>query len=88
MTLIWRADALAAVQAALACGFGGVAILPVYPKPGAAAIRVLARGVKASRAPSTMRPGLVLADADNKPTPQAEAILRENAALPMTETND
>jgi hypothetical protein len=29
-------------------------------------------------------PGLLLADAGNKPTPQAEQILRENAALPMT----
>ncbi len=84
VTLIWRADGLADVLAALAGGFGGVAILPVYPKPGAAAIRVLARGIKASRVPLTMLPGLLLADADNKPTPQAEAILRENAALPMT----
>src|SRR5581483_3834759 len=77
VTLIWRADALADVQAALARGFGGVTILPVYPRPGAGAIRVLACGVKASRAPLTMLPGLVLADAGNKPTPQAEAILRE-----------
>ena len=85
VTLIWRADALADVQAALARDFGGVAILPVYPKPGAAPIRVLARATKASRAPLTMLPGLLLADADNKPTPQAEAILRANAPLPVIE---
>jgi tRNA1(Val) A37 N6-methylase TrmN6 len=84
VTLIWRADGVAAVLAALARDFGGVAILPVYPKPGAAAIRVLARGIKASRVPLTVLPGLLLADAGNKPSPQAEAILRENAALPMT----
>jgi tRNA1(Val) A37 N6-methylase TrmN6 len=72
------------VLAALAPGFGNVSILPVYPKPGAAAIRVLARGVKASAAPLTILPGLLLADSNNKPTPQVEAILRENAALPMT----
>jgi len=84
VTLIWRADALAEVKAALARHFGGVAIMPVYPKPGAAAIRVLARGIRASRAPLTVLPGLLLADDGNKPTPQAEAILRENAALPMT----
>jgi tRNA1(Val) A37 N6-methylase TrmN6 len=84
VTLIWRADALADVKAALAHDFGGVAIMPVYPKPGTAAIRVLACGIKASSAPLTVLPGLLLADAGNKPTPQAEQILRENAALPMT----
>lgn len=84
VTLIWRADGIADALAALARDFGGVSILPVYPKPNAAAIRVLARGIKASRAPLTVLPGLLLADGDNKPTPQAEAILRENAALPMT----
>ena len=84
VTLIWRADGVADVLAALARDFGGVSILPVYPRPGAAAIRVLARGIKASGAPLTVLPGLALADGDNKPTPQVEAILRENAALPMT----
>jgi len=85
VTLIWRADGVADVLAALARDFGGVSILPVYPRPGAAAIRVLARGIKASRAPLTVLPGLLLSDSDNKPTPQAEQILRENVALSMTE---
>ena len=83
VTLIWRADGLADVLAALARDFGAVSILPVYPKPDAPAIRVLVRAVKASRAPLTLRPGLVLAAADGTPTAQAEAILRENSALPM-----
>src|SRR6185295_10193522 len=46
LTLIWRADGLAAVLAALAEGFGGIAVLPVHPRPGAAAVRILARAVK------------------------------------------
>ena len=83
VTLIWRADGLADVLVALARDFGAVSILPVYPKPGAPAIRVLARAVKASRAPMTLQPGLVLAEADGTPTAQAEALLRENSALPM-----
>ena len=58
VTLIWRADGLADVLVALAQDFGAVSILPVYPKPDAPAIRVLARAVKASRAPLTLRPGL------------------------------
>jgi tRNA1(Val) A37 N6-methylase TrmN6 len=85
VTLIWRADGLGDVLAALARDFGAVSILPVYPKPGAPAIRVIARAVKAGRAPLTLLPGLLLAAADNKPTAQAEAILRGNSALPMTE---
>jgi tRNA1(Val) A37 N6-methylase TrmN6 len=84
VTLIWRADGVADVLAALADDFGAIAILPVHPKPGAPAIRVLARAVKGSRSPLVQLPGLVLADADGKPTAQAEAILRENSALPMT----
>jgi tRNA1(Val) A37 N6-methylase TrmN6 len=83
VTLIWRADGLADVLAGLASGFGAVSVLPVHPKPGAPAIRVLARAVKASRAPLSLLPGLVLADANNKPTPEAEAVLRGGDALPF-----
>ena len=50
-------------------GFGAVAVMPVHPKPGAAAIRVLLGAVKASRAPLAIRPGLVLARADGTPSP-------------------
>jgi tRNA1(Val) A37 N6-methylase TrmN6 len=67
--------------AALAGAFGGIEILPVHPKPGHAAIRILVQAVKASRAPLSLLPGLVLADGSGKPTPQAEAVLREGAAL-------
>jgi tRNA1(Val) A37 N6-methylase TrmN6 len=82
-TLIWRADGLDAVLAALAVGFGAVTLLPVYPKPGAPAIRVLARAIKASRAPLTLLPGFILADASGKPTAEAEAVLRGCAVLPL-----
>jgi tRNA1(Val) A37 N6-methylase TrmN6 len=81
LTLIWRADGLADVLAALAAGFGAIAIVPVYPKPQAAAIRVLVRTTKNSRAPLTVQPGLILAGNDKKPTAQAEAILRDGPPL-------
>ena len=84
LTLIWRADGLADLLAALASRFGAIAILPVYPKPGAAAIRVLVSAAKTSNAPLSLLPGLVLADSDNKPSAQAEAILRDGAALVLT----
>ena len=50
LTLIWRADALADVLSALTAEFGGIAVLPVLPRPDAPAIRVLVRAVKAATA--------------------------------------
>jgi tRNA1(Val) A37 N6-methylase TrmN6 len=83
VTLIWRADGLGDVLAAVEAGFGAVTVLPIHPKPGAPAIRVLVRGVKGSGAPLTLLAGLVLADAGNRPTAQAQAVLRDGAALVM-----
>jgi tRNA1(Val) A37 N6-methylase TrmN6 len=85
VTLIWRADGLDAVLAALADTFGAIGLLPLHPKAGVAAIRVLARAVKASRAPLSLLPGFTLADAAGKPTAEAEAVLRGNAALPLAD---
>jgi len=81
LTLIWRADSLYDVLAALAEDFGAVTVLPVHPKLQAPAIRVLVRAVKGARWPLAMLPGLVLAAADGKPTAQAEAVLRDGAVL-------
>jgi tRNA1(Val) A37 N6-methylase TrmN6 len=86
VTLIWRADDLAAVLAALAADFGATAVLPVHPKPDAPAIRVLIRAVKGSRAPLSLHPGFFLADAAAKPSAAAEAVLRAAAAIPFGET--
>jgi tRNA1(Val) A37 N6-methylase TrmN6 len=83
VTLIWRADGLDTVLAALAARFGAAAVLPVHPKPDAPAIRVLVRAVKASRAPLALLPGLFLADAGGRPSPQADAVLRDGALLPL-----
>jgi tRNA1(Val) A37 N6-methylase TrmN6 len=83
LTLIWRADGLDAVLASLAGGFGAIAVLPVHPKPDTTAVRVLVRAVKASRAPLSLLPAFVLADAQGRPTEEAEAVLREGAALPL-----
>jgi tRNA1(Val) A37 N6-methylase TrmN6 len=82
LTLIWRADALADVLAALA-PFGAVTVLPVYPRPGAAAIRVISAAVKGARFPLRVAAPLMLNEADGRPSPAAEKILREAAALPI-----
>jgi tRNA1(Val) A37 N6-methylase TrmN6 len=81
LTMIWRADGLADVLAAASADFGAATVLPIYPRPNAAAIRVLVRAVKGSHAPLALVPGLTLNDADRRPTAAAEAILRGGADL-------
>lgn len=83
LTLIWRADGLAEVLRALEGAFGGIAILPVHPKAGDPAIRILVRAVKASRAPLALLPGLALADRAGQPGGEAEAVLRGGAELAL-----
>jgi tRNA1(Val) A37 N6-methylase TrmN6 len=85
LTLIWRADGLDAVLAALADGFGGIAVLPIHPKPDVPAIRVLVRAAKDSRAPLALLRGLVLTDGNGQPTPAAEAVLRAGAVLALAD---
>jgi tRNA1(Val) A37 N6-methylase TrmN6 len=82
LTLIWRADGLADVLAAVDGGFGEVTVLPVHGRAGAPAIRVLVNARKGSRAPLKLLPGLNLNDEAGRPTEAAEAVLRGAQALP------
>jgi tRNA1(Val) A37 N6-methylase TrmN6 len=83
LSLIYRADGLDEVWAALAPAFGAIAVQLVHPKPGAAAIRILLCAIKGSAAPSRLLPGLVLNGADGRPSAEVEAVLREGVALPL-----
>jgi tRNA1(Val) A37 N6-methylase TrmN6 len=79
LTLIYRADGLADVLNAVG-DFGSIAVVPVFARPNAAAIRIVVRAVKGSRGALTLCPSLLLNE-DRRPTRAAEAILREGAAL-------
>jgi tRNA1(Val) A37 N6-methylase TrmN6 len=81
LTLIWRADGLAQVLAALEASFGGVAVLPVHGRAGQPAIRALVRATKGSRAPLALLPGLDLNDASGRPNAAAENVVRHGQAL-------
>jgi tRNA1(Val) A37 N6-methylase TrmN6 len=85
LSMIWRADGLADVLAALMPGFGGIVILPVHGRPGRPAIRVLVRATKQSRAPLTLLPPLMLNDDRGRPTAEADRVLRDAAPLPLAE---
>lgn len=86
VTLIHRAEALPDMLAAFAGRFGGMLVLPIHPRDGAPASRVLVRACKGSRAPMQLLAGLILHNADNTFRPQVEAILRAGAALPLGTT--
>ncbi|MFL1461907.1 tRNA1(Val) (adenine(37)-N6)-methyltransferase [Roseococcus sp. DSY-14] len=62
-------------------GFGALALLPVAPREGEPAKRVLLRGVKAGRGPDRVLPPLVL-HAGTGWAPLAAAVLAGGAALP------
>lgn len=86
LTLVLGADRLADALAAMA-GLGSVVILPVAPRQGRPAGRVLIRARKGGRAPLRLLAPLVMhaaprhaADAEDL-TPEAETLLRGAAAL-------
>lgn len=72
------ADAARALRDA---GCGAVALLPLWPRAGVAAKRVIIRAVKGGRGPDRVLPGLVLHEADGAFTAAAQAVLRDGAAL-------
>jgi tRNA1Val (adenine37-N6)-methyltransferase len=81
-TVILRADRLPEALAALPVG--GVSMLPLWPRAGEPAKRVLLQVRKNSRAGFVLLPGLVLHDSSGAYTPEANAILRRGEALALS----
>jgi tRNA1Val (adenine37-N6)-methyltransferase len=81
-TAILRADRLAEALAVLPTE--GVSVLPLWPRAGEPAKRVIVQARKASRAPFVLLPGLVLHQQDGASTPEAEAVLRRGAVLALS----
>ncbi|WP_439577067.1 tRNA1(Val) (adenine(37)-N6)-methyltransferase [Elioraea sp.] len=74
-------DAIAALGEA---GIGGLALLPLWPRAGAAARRVIVQGIKGGRAPCRLLPGVALHRAEGGYTDAAERVLREADALALS----
>ena len=79
--MIHRPDALAEILAATENRLGARTFLPVHPRAGASAHRVLFSGVKGSKAPVRLAPCLTLHEADGRLTAEADAIHRGEAVL-------
>jgi tRNA1(Val) A37 N6-methylase TrmN6 len=83
LTLIWRADGLAEVLAALGRGFGSLTILPVHGDARSPAIRVLIRAIKGGKAPVRMLAALMLNDESAVPNKAVQDVLDGKGMLPL-----
>ena len=84
LTLILPASALPACLLALdAANCPAATLLPLWPKADRQAKLVLLRGIRQGRGALKLLPGLVLHTAEGGFTPEAEAILRDGAGLPI-----
>jgi tRNA1(Val) A37 N6-methylase TrmN6 len=82
IAVVFRADRLDALLLACVPRFGGIEVLPLAPREGQAASRVLLAARKGSRAPLRLLPPLALHPAEgNAYLPPAEAVLRHGAGL-------
>ena len=81
LTMIHKADQLQAIIQALGKSWGATEIIPLWPKAGKPAKRVIIRTIKHRKSPAIMHPGLILHNQDGSYTIGAEKILRASAAL-------
>jgi tRNA1(Val) A37 N6-methylase TrmN6 len=87
LTLICLAEGLPEVLAAMAGRLGSAAVLPLAPREGRPALRVLVQARKGGRAPFRLLPPFVIHqgathDGDRESyTPAANAVLREAGDL-------
>lgn len=84
-SMIARPSMLTDILAGMDRRFGAIAVRPVHPRADEAAIRILASGVKGSRARLAMLPAVVLHPdgTSGQFTPQADALINGEAALSM-----
>lgn len=80
LILIHRPEALPEILQSLEGRAGGVTVMPVYPRKGKPAARILVRAVKGSRAPLALAPPLVLHEGEGF-TAFADALHKGAAAI-------
>jgi len=85
LVLVHRADRVDELLTLLSGKAGEIAILPLWPKAGKPAKRLVVRARKGIKSGTTMLPGLVLHEADGKYTRAAEAVLRDGAGLTLAD---
>lgn len=81
LTMIHRADKIVDILQALGKRFGAVEIIPLWPKAGDNAKRVIVRAIKDRKTPATLHAGLIIHRDDGTYTAAAEAVFRDAEAL-------
>ena len=79
-TIVHRADMIDQIIQALGKRFGGIEIIPLWPRAGEVAKRVIIRCWKHKKSRATIHPGLVLHEGEGY-SAATEKILRDGAAL-------
>ena len=75
IAIIARPGSISSILEALSGRFGGLRIIPVQPRPEAAAIRIVVTGTRGSRAGLSLMPALILHGSDGHGfTPRANGI--------------
>ncbi len=80
-TVIHRADHTDRIVQSFGKKFGAVEIIPLWPRTGEAAKRVIIRALKNRKTPAKIHAGLVLHNADGSYTEQADKVLRGGEAI-------
>lgn len=80
-TMIHRAEALGVLLDGLGQRFGALCVLPLHPRTGDPAHRVIVQGRKGSRAPLVLLPGIALHGDGHAFVEPIDAVLRGGAAL-------
>ena len=81
LTIIHRADQSAAIIQAMGKRFGAIEIIPLWPKTGINAKRVVIRAIKGRKSPAIIHHGLTLHEKNGNNTKEAEEILRDMKPL-------
>lgn len=81
LTLIHRADFVDKIIQALGKRFGQTEIIPLWPRAGEPAKRVIIRTRKDRRSPAAIFPGLIIHNPDGSYTAEAEKVLRGAARI-------
>jgi tRNA1(Val) A37 N6-methylase TrmN6 len=83
LSLIWRADGLVELLAALDRGFGSLAMVPVHGDAAMPANRILIRAIKGGKAPLRIHAALMLNDEQAASSQRLEDILAGKGVLPL-----
>lgn len=81
LSLIHRADHMDRIIALLKKRFGKIELIPLWPKEGQPAKRVIIRATKNSNSPAIIHPGIILHEENGYYTKDAEEILRDMAPI-------